>query len=288
MACNGPLKGWTRRSGGFTMKFSEGFYDKPMDVPCGQCMGCKLDKSRDWAARILHESQMHDRSSFVTLTYNPENYPPEGSINKRDLQLFFKKFRKAISPKKIRYFACGEYGAIPEERPHYHLIIFNYWPEDPEIYTKTEFGTLYTSKWLEEIWGKGFTTIGEVNFETAAYTSRYVTKKLNGGNEARFKYRNRDPEFGIMSNRPGIGFDWLKKYYFETIRDKNIIIRGGKMPVPTAYNRKINESLSQDDRHKYKWKNRKPIDQADNTFYRLITKNTVQDRKFKFYSKKKL
>lgn len=139
MPCYYPLDGWRSKkpnqNGRFPVVFTadEAQIDMPMKIPCGNCIGCRLERSRQWAIRCLHESSLYDDNCFITLTYNEENLPYGESLNKRDFQLFMKKLRKAIAPKKIRFFACGEYGTNQDltnldtlGRPHFHAIIFNH------------------------------------------------------------------------------------------------------------------------------------------------------------------
>ena len=143
-------------------------------------MGCRIDKSKEWAARIVHESQMHQENCFVTLTYDETNVPIDGSLNKAHFQKFMKRLRKHYATKKIRYFHCGEYGSALE-RPHYHACLFGLDFDDAVPHFSTPSGNVtYISETLEKIWGKGFCTVGELNYQTAAYTARYIMKKVTG------------------------------------------------------------------------------------------------------------
>lgn len=255
MACYSPLKGWAKQGGGFTMSGQEAFNDMKMEVACGQCVGCKLEKARIWSCRIMNEARLHPVNAFVTLTYDDdiklEKEPDwDYGLQITDLQKFFKRLRKWKEPEKIRFYACGEYGD-QTFRPHYHAIIFNYWPDDCKLYKQTSYGNLYSSKKLEKIWGYGFCSVGEVTFETASYTARYVTKKITAGNdyssyekdlEARFKYRGRDPEFGVMSRRPGIGLEYWHKYKNDIISSDSIVVRGREVRPPRYYYDKLKES----------------------------------------------
>ena len=123
-----------------------------MVLPCGQCLGCRLKRSQEWATRVVHEAQMHDdQNAFITLTYQEA---PDGLV-KQHFTAFMKKLRKTVYPKKIRFFMCGEYGKVyPNNdysspspppsvlgmvgrtlgRPHYHAIIFghDFGMNDPE------------------------------------------------------------------------------------------------------------------------------------------------------------
>lgn len=247
-----------------------------MQVPCGQCMDCRLEKSRNWAVRMVHESQEHEDSCFITLTYNEENLPEDLSICKKEVQLFIKRLRKLIKPKKIRYYAVGEYGSLEEiedeferiryisrygssklGRPHYHAIIFNYWPEDSKKivtpFTKEQDDKVFESESLAKIWNKGFHTIGECTFETAAYVARYVTKKINQNpledNEARFHYKGREPEFALMSRGGkdakgklgGIGARYFEKYEDELWNNFKVVSRGREISLPRYYKNKLKD-----------------------------------------------
>ena len=127
--------------------------------PCGSCTGCRLEQSRQWAVRCFHESQLHKDNSFITLTYNPENLPADNSISKDELQRFFKRLRRKIEPKKVRYFACGEYGD-KTERPHYHAIVFNL----PKPF----------DKYIRKAWKLGHIHIGTVTEASIFYTTKYA------------------------------------------------------------------------------------------------------------------
>jgi len=181
MACYSPLKGFENRDdGGIQFKRTKNA-GPAMEVACGQCLGCRIDKSKEWAARIVHESQMHQDNCFITLTYNQENLPPDGSLNKEHFQKFMKRLRRANESTAIRYFHCGEYGE-KLERPHYHACLFGInFDSDRVLHSANDRGDiLHTSETLTKLWGKGFATIGELNYETAAYTARYIMKKITG------------------------------------------------------------------------------------------------------------
>ena len=181
-------------------------------LPCGRCIGCRLEHSRQWAVRSVHEISLHDQNCFVTLTFSNENLPSNYSISKRDLQLFFKRLRKKIS-KKVKYFACGEYGE-KNNRPHYHAIIFGYDFPDKTPTGKSGDNIIYNSAELSSIWPFGHAVIGEANFQTAAYIARYCTKKFTNKDPEQVKshyhlvdpetgeYFDLEPEFALISQPP--------------------------------------------------------------------------------------
>ena len=225
MPCYSPIDGYRSRfvnpSGKRSIVFDvkSGYKDRPVTVKCGQCIGCRLEYSRQWAIRCLHESTLYDQNNFLTLTYNDENLPQDQSLVKHHFQDFMKRYRKHVYPKKIRFFMCGEYGEN-FSRPHYHAIIFDHDFHDKELFKTEQDSKLYISPTLQKLWNKGFSTIGAVNFNTAAYVSRYIIKKQTGkdseshynkiisdwnpvtGEINFWKEVNLQPEYTTMSRRP--------------------------------------------------------------------------------------
>jgi len=166
-------------------------------------MPCRINRRRQWTARILLEAKGFERmSSFVTLTYSPENVPWEAVdpdwpgavqqvLRKKDLTLWVKRIRAALAPEKLRYFAVGEYGTL-SWRPHFHAILFGVEPPSAKAL-------------CEATWEAGYHTVAEMTPERAAYTASYTVKKIM--QEAP---RGRPPEFSSQSRNPGIGVSGLK------------------------------------------------------------------------------
>ncbi len=199
MTCYSPLKGFVdKETGGIVFKRSS-LAGHDMSVACGSCMGCRIDRSQEWAARIVHESVMHQENCFVTLTYDSENVPRDGSLDKSHFQKFMKRLRKKFNDRQIRYYHCGEYGE-KLERPHYHACLFGVDFDDAVPFSTNNAGIVTcVSETLADIWGKGFCTVGELNYETAAYTARYIMKKITG-TRAEEHYLRVDPTTGEMFN----------------------------------------------------------------------------------------
>lgn len=213
------------------------YEQRPILVPCGKCIGCRLDYSRVWAYRCMMELKYHESAYFITLTYNDDMIPvhyfrtekggelPAYSLEKRDFQLWLKRLRKKLDY-PIRFFGCGEYGS-DTLRPHYHCIVFGLKLDDLVIYKRTDQGVLYKSDFLQSTWigqknrGKvkeepykylGFVVIGQVNFNTAAYVARYTAKKaMTVGNDF-FQKFNLEKPFIDMSRRPGIGYQYFQDH----------------------------------------------------------------------------
>lgn len=217
-----------------------------IDLPCGQCIGCRLERSRQWAIRCCHEAQLYERNCFITLTYNDNNLPENGSLDLKHFQDFMKRLRFRFG-EGIRFFHCGEYGER-FRRPHYHACLFNFDFDDKVIFRSDRGNNLYVSKALEELWPFGFSLIGEVTFESAAYVARYITKKITG-DRAESHYDGRKPEYTTMSRRPGIGRGWLDKYHSDVYPSDFVVIKEKKMKPPKYYDRQYEVDYPSD----FKW-----------------------------------
>lgn len=202
--------------------------------------------------RCVHEAQLHEQNSFITLTYNDENLPEWGSLHKPDLQKFFKRLRKQKG--KFRYYACGEYGETTQ-RAHYHVCLFGMDFNDKVPFKKTGDHLLYISPQLQEIWGHGNTSVGTLTFETAAYTARYVMKKQFGDkgggyvrvDEATGEIRPLVQPFATMSLRPAIASRWMHKFHNDVYgADKDSIHMNGKKLTPPKYYDKIYDKINPD------------------------------------------
>jgi hypothetical protein len=292
MPCYSPLVGYRskylNKSGKRSIVFNteDGFADLQVNIACGQCIGCRLEYSRQWAMRIVHESEMHNASSFITLTYNNDNLPANHSISKREIQNFLKRLRKRIDKEygqKIRFFACGEYGER-KNRPHYHAIIFGTEFPDRELYSFRQGVSLFTSELLNSVWKKGYAVIGNVTFDSAAYVARYVMKKQKGTSTENEKYKEKymlvdtdtgeihfqEPEFSLMSRKPGLGKTWFEKYKQDTDKDY-LVIDGIKMNLPTYYD----SLLDEEDLAERKLKRYKALDKKEQKLERLEAKQKV-------------
>lgn len=202
-------------------------------LPCGQCYQCRLERSRDWACRCILEAQMHKDNCFVTLTYDDAHLPSDYGLQKMDLTNFFKRLRYNTGV-KLRYFACGEYGDL-YSRPHYHICIFGYRPKDLQLIAQNCGVNLYTSQEILKAWqGRGFVSIGDVTFESAAYVARYVMKKVTG-DRAEEHYQGREPEYVVMSRRPGIAASWFEKYSEDVYPNDYLVVRDSIKCKPPRY-----------------------------------------------------
>lgn len=293
MACYKPLKGYRAPSGKITFD-RKGSLGILAEAPCGQCLGCRLDYSQSWAIRCLHEASLFEENCFLTLTYDHAHMPLNGSINVRHFQLFMKKLRQHIRPKKIRFYQVGEYGE-EGSRPHYHALIFNYDFPDKEVWSYGQNqSTLYRSPLLEKLWHHGYSTIGELNFTTAAYAARYSIKKIRGkASEQRDpdsdllpyqwystvtgELHTRTPESATMSRRPGIGKQWYDKYKSDVFPDDFVVHNGRRVKTPKYYRDQLLKAdpALHDHLSKIRAKRAK-LHEADNTRARLDTRLKVK------------
>jgi len=248
MTCENQLTAYQGAYGG-PLKFN-----KPMDgrawtrieLPCGQCILCRLEHARQWAVRITHEAQRHNESSFITLTYDDKHVPEYGSLDyKRDMQPFWKRLRKEYG--KIAYYAVGEYGD-KTQRPHYHACVFGQAFTDRRLILREEPSRLWTNQTLLEIWGKGHVSVGALNFQTAQYTASYVTKKLN--NEKRYVRIDKvtgelveiEQPRAYMSLKPAIGKTWIEANHKHVYARDRVVVNGSPQKPPKFYDRWLKET----------------------------------------------
>lgn len=253
-----------------------GEYPYSLMVPCQQCLGCRIDYSKHWADRIVMEQLVSKPNScwFLTLTYDDEHLYNECSTGKafeyiidgnpimlqgatlvkEHFQLFLKRLRayydEHFNLQNIRYFVAGEYGD-KTRRPHFHVCFFNLPLFDLEVYSNNYRGdALYNSPLLEKIWGKGYVVIGELNWESAAYTARYVVKKFKGMQAKEFydSVGGVLPEFCLSSRRPGLAGAYFDKevetiYRHDAIQLPSTKDRDGRTTVPRYFDKLLEKYL---------------------------------------------
>ena len=237
-------------------------YDSICQIPCGQCLECKLSNSREWAQRSVAEASMHSENWFITLTYDDEHLPPSELTYSRhsfefgawhplvyeDFQAFKKRFLERLrylGIEDVRFLMCGEYGP-KNGRPHFHAIFYNCpLPDLKKVKDVTVGGKSFvylTSEIVEKSWGKGFITIGEVNWETSAYVSRYVMKKFSSLDEYDYQklcfsngWEPLPPEMRQASRRPGLAKPYFDEKKDEIYRLDKVVLPNGKTCKPCAY-----------------------------------------------------
>lgn len=290
MPCYHPITGYRGRKPGpsgktpivFDIGDSCGIKIK---LPCGQCIGCRLERSRQWAVRLTHEAQLHADSLFVTLTYDEEHLPADGNLNKKHFQDFMKRLRWHFSEQDIKFFHCGEYGER-FARPHYHAALYGINFDDRLQYSERNGVRLDYSKQLEEIWGKGFASVGELTFESAAYIARYCTKKITGDKADEHYQRiteygelvQVEPEYTTMSRggrtkKGGIARGWFDEYGNEVFPHDEVISRGHPAKPPRYYD-KLYEAAHARKFAEVKRRRTAAINEHENTPARLRVRET--------------
>ncbi|AYQ58137.1 putative VP4 [Microviridae sp.] len=243
-------------------------------IPCGQCIGCRMDYSREWADRIITEIPYHESAYFLTLTYDDAHLPineyvdPEtgviGSIATlvpQDVTLFVKRLRRYVDyhslynflpsgePDKLMYFFAGEYGS-QTRRPHYHAIIFGLRLDDLKLYKQSTQGNpYYNSEMLNRIWGKGYVVVADANWQSAAYVARYILKKQTGDNKEIYERFNYAPEFTRMSLKPAIGRQFALDHMDELFKYDSVPVStpdGGRNIRPPKYFKKLMKDADPD------------------------------------------
>ena len=277
MPCTSPLPAWREAGFGGRPNIETGGWEQldarvkhssseieTFRLDCGKCLSCRIGKQRDLAVRAMHQTAISgpERSAFLTLTYNGDHLPKYGSLKRDDLTRFFKRFRKAHGA-GLKYIGCGEYGDRGL-RPHYHVAIWGHDFPDREKWALTRAKYpggprfwLYRSKKLEELWPYGFSWIGALEYESAAYVAGYTVKKLNGS-KAFYNYLRWDDDDGLVSVDPefstisrggrsghGLAHEFFEKFGSDLFPKDHVLMkkRSGmkKVPVPRYYRRLLEE-----------------------------------------------
>jgi hypothetical protein len=290
MACFHPLQAYQTSDGSIIFSERKGDVVRSLSLPCGQCRGCRLERSRQWAVRCMHEASLHEQNCFITLTYDNDHCPTDRSLNYGDYQRFMKRFRKRFKDSTIRFYMAGEYGE-KFERPHFHACIFGFNFPDRTLWKRTPSGALiYRSKLLEDLWPFGYSSIGDVTFESAAYVARYVMKKRTGKGVGDHyettdfetgEIKDRVPEFNRMSLKPGIGFDWYRKFHSDIYPHDYVVVNGRESRPPKFYDKKFAEQFPEEFEALQFQRFVDAVDRFDdNSDERLLVKEQVLEAKF--------
>lgn len=194
-----------------------------LEVPCGRCIQCRIARSREWTCRLTAELSSWDAASFVTLTFSDENYG-KPSLDKRDLQLFFKRLRKKLDGRKIKYFACGEYGDT-FGRKHYHCLIYGLSVNEGRLI-------------IPDVWPFGRISCDRVNSNRIAYVAGYVQKKLYRDKDFKREHADLLPPFQLISK--GLGVDFMNDNSKQLIQNLYVKdVTGKSYALPRYYKRKL-------------------------------------------------
>lgn len=211
-----------------------------IEVPCCKCMECRVRRTAEWTRRILDECAINPESNcFLTLTYDDDHLPlvyndkthvVVPTLDPKDLQDFFKRFRKRFAPNTIKYYACGEYGD-DTNRPHYHIALMGW---RPSLDRMTKHGRYWSSQDISDVWTMGHNTVGTLNKESAQYVAGYIRKKLYGKAD---QYAPAIPPFSRQSR--GIGLRYAQQNWRNILSGDGYTVNGKSLGIPRYYIRKI-------------------------------------------------
>lgn len=255
-----------------------------LKLPCGQCIGCRADRSQAWGVRCRHEARMHDASCFFTLTYDEQNVPHDYSVKLRHWQLFIDRTRKRTGLKGLRFAGGGEYGELGL-RPHYHGLFFNYDFPDKRFIRKRNGYPVYSSELLGELWPFGSCELGSVTHASAEYCARYALKKITGKRADDHYWRvspvdgeahRVEPEFFTMSRRPGLGTAWFERFGSDAFPSDFLIVDGRRVKPPPFYLGKLDEAGQVPIKRARKRASVQPGARANNTPERLAVREFIK------------
>ena len=206
-------------------------------VGCGRCMACRINRTSQWAQRLMMELPYWEKACFITLTYDDDHLPPDGSLSTEEMPLFWKRVRKKFSSQKVKNFYCGEYG---DEglRCHYHAIVFGV-DFAPWTFVMHKNGRdIFTSDVLADLWQhRGFVTVSDVTYNDCAYTAGYVQKKLYGKAASFYEERNWVPPFSHSSH--GLSLDYVQDHKEQLLANQFVWSKGHKSPLPRYVSSKL-------------------------------------------------
>lgn len=232
--------------------YDKGYLNEFIQIPCGKCIGCRIDYKRSWADRLTYHSiGKEENSYFITLTYDDDhledlehsvNYDLY-SLNFEHMTDFIKKLRNKFRDVNIDYYYSGEYGDSLF-RPHFHLMVFNLPLDDLEFWKlDTQKAPVYTSDTIHKLWQKGICSISKFAWLNAAYTAGYVEKKRDGRANCEYTVVGLTPEGCRMSRRPGIAYEYYLDHYHDIWKNNGLNVfrdvnSSGKLGIP-RYFRKL-------------------------------------------------
>lgn len=260
-------------------------------VPCGHCLGCRADQARGWAVRLMHEAQTREAAFFLTLTYEDEELPPNGSLRAEDLSAFFKRLRKRFPSRSLSYFGAGEYGP-KTDRPHYHSVLCGPALLDRELVTVRNGAPVWVSQTIDDAWGLGIHELTAVTYPAAQYVAGYVRKKVRRKDDPEHYCRvdpgtgeiiEIPPEGARMSRRPALGRLWLERYWQDVYPRDFVVMNGVPMKPPRYYDKLmevINPQIMEEVRHQ-RW-----LDAEEIGDDKLIMKEKIHRAKVALFSRR--
>lgn len=282
MPCFRPITCWSPPDGG-PVQFSEKRDHREIEIPCGQCIGCRINRQQMWAFRCLAEASLHRHNWFATLTYAPEHLPPNGELDHRHWQLFAKRARKRLGP--FRYLMCGEYGE-QTLRPHYHALLFGLDVPDAVRIGMRRNHPIFRSATLSDLWGLGLCELGTVTPQSARYCAGYVLKDSRAPelvNEYTGELMPLKAPYGRMSLKPGLGDAWVRRYYPEVFAHGACYAQDQRYRIPDRFKDLLDEINPEAFEELQESAIAKAIVSPDNTPARLAAREGVALAKLQRY-----
>lgn len=235
--------------------YSDGCAHDFIKIPCGKCIGCRMDYSRSWADRMTyHVIGKEENSWFLTLTYDDlhledleysSNYDLY-AINYDHLAEFIKRLRNKFRDSEIDFYASGEYGDS-NFRAHFHAIVYNVPLDDLEFWKLNKTGDpIYTSETIHSLWQRGICAVGRYSWLGAAYTASYVEKKRDGRMLCEYTAAGLTPEKCRMSRRPGIAYDYYDQHAMDIWQNDGLDVSRcvnsqGKLGIPRYFRKLVSK-----------------------------------------------
>lgn len=205
-------------------------------VPCGKCLMCKVQRAREWSLRMAHEADAHEESVFVTLTFDEASLPESESICKDDLQKFFKRLRKGLEPRFLKYYACGEYGDVGL-RPHYHAIVFGLSIAEHQLGSRSGHTFHCLAGPLVDAWPMGHVEVGAVCGATIRYVANYIKGVFKTPAIRARLYGERRQPFQMQSQ--GLGKAWMVDHAESLLHKLGCTVQGHDVGLPRYYQKKL-------------------------------------------------
>lgn len=263
MACFHPMTAFRQEGGGISFRETKHSLGS-IQLPCGQCVGCRMRRASEWCIRLQHEFRMHDCvACFTTRTYSEANLPVDGGLHYSDVQKADRAMRRAGL--KFRHYTVGEYGTKPGHpfmnifgqtslgRPHYHSIMFGQdFRQDRVVIKRSGAGQeVFESPTFSKFWPHGFAVLADVTPASISYVSKHSFKKMTGREAPEYYSRVNaltgefvyvEPEFSHMSLKPGIGAGWLERFgESDVFPHDSVVLNGRELPVPKYYFKRFKE-----------------------------------------------
>lgn len=323
------IKGFGYKNGGFVLRQSDerlqylvdriarnngGNISNYTPIPCGKCIECRLEYSKQWAQRLVCESTLYSENWFITLTYDDEHlidcidYTVSpwshkldyvASLRKEDFSKWKKDFleymRYHYNITGIRFYMCGEYGSN-NHRPHFHAILFNCPFPDLKLVKNVSLGgynyCYYSSEILQKTWKKGFVMLGSVSWNSCAYVARYVMKKMQGPDHKLYHQlcdlegvTPIEPEFVNMSRNPGIAREYFNKNWKEIYNVDKVVLPNGRSCKPASYFDKLYDIECSEDLERIKSDRVKRANVRFMNMYKNVPPELVAESTLKLHQK---